>query len=279
MSDSSISSAGSDRIAARLRLLAPEGRWKAFREHAEMADELDAFCITSARPPGDVPGFSLLMSKSHRSAERLGDVVARILSERGLPAWLGALCRPESMVGARICQMTVPGLRDYFYQRPDVAAPASPVIDRLFDTLCSVGGLGRLPLVGATVTSLALCLIALVAGQSMAANHWIVLMVGIAATTSLVCALLERWAHRYYVDKDPREVVLDEVAGMALALALAGPSPWSVCAAFFAFRFFDIFKPGIHWVEKRNWPGSIVWDDLLAGLYAGAAVGALNKLF
>jgi phosphatidylglycerophosphatase A len=94
----------------------------------------------------------------------------------------------------------------------------------------------------------------------------------LAGVASLVCALLEKWAHRHYLAEDPREVVLDEVAGMALALAIAGPGFWTVAAAFFAFRFFDIFKPGIHWIEERGWPGTIVWDDLLAGVYAGGAV-------
>jgi phosphatidylglycerophosphatase A len=62
---------------------------------------------------------------------------------------------------------------------------------------------------------------------------------------------------------------------MALALAVAGPGLWIIVAAFFAFRFFDIFKPGIHWIEERGWPGTIVWDDLLAGLYAGGTLALL----
>jgi phosphatidylglycerophosphatase A len=74
------------------------------------------------------------------------------------------------------------------------------------------------------------------------------------------------------VAEDPREVVLDEVAGMAVALALAGSGGWAIAAAFFAFRFFDIFKIGVRWVEKRGWPGSIVWDDLIAGVYAGVII-------
>jgi len=103
-------------------------------------------------------------------------------------------------------------------------------------------------------------------------------MLALALVTSLACLLLEKWAHRHYVAEDPREVVLDEVAGMALALAIAGPLPSAILAAFSAFRFFDIFKPGIHWIEERGWPGVIVWDDLLAGLYAGGAVILAGRL-
>jgi phosphatidylglycerophosphatase A len=88
----------------------------------------------------------------------------------------------------------------------------------------------------------------------------------------VLCCLLEGWARKHYFAEDPREVVLDEVAGMSLALLIAGPGLGVIIAAFFAFRFFDIFKFGIHWIEKRRIHGTIVWDDLLAGIYAGLLV-------
>ena len=269
MSDSSTSSAGNERIAARLRLMAPGGRWEIFGERAGEAGGVDAFCVTSSGSAEEIRGFVLRMDKAHRVPEKLGDVVEKLLHQRGLPAWLGALCRPDSMVGSRICHASVPGLRDRFYQREGLVCQKAPAGDKLRDLLCSVAGLGHLPLVGATGASFVTCLLALALMPLLSPDAWKLLLLVLAGVASLVCALLEKWAHRHYLAEDPREVVLDEVAGMALALALAGPGLWTVAAAFFAFRFFDIFKPGIHWIEERGWAGTIVWDDLLAGLYAG----------
>lgn len=272
MSDSSTSSAGNERIAARLRLMAPGGRWEIFSENAGDTAALEAFCLTSSGAPQEISGFVLRSDKSHRVPEKLGHVVATLLRERGLPAWLGALCRPDSMVGARVCQTAVPGLHDRFYQREGLASGASSRGDRLRDVLCSVAGLGHLPLVGATAASFFTCLLALALMPFLSPDAWKFVLLALAVIASLVCALLEKWAHRHYLAEDPREVVLDEVAGMALALAITGPGLLTISVAFFAFRFFDIFKPGIHWVEERGWAGTVVWDDLLAGLYAGGVV-------
>ena len=179
------------------------------------------------------------------------------------------------MVGSRICQTPVSGLNNHFYQLEELASSASPAADRLRDVLCSVAGLGHLPLVGATAASFVTCFFAWALMFFTGPETWKFLLLLVCVFTSAICALLEKWAHRHYLAEDPREVVLDEVAGMALALAIAGPGFLTIVAAFFTFRFFDIFKPGIHWVEKRGWPGTIVWDDLLAGLYAGGALALL----
>ncbi len=272
MSDSSTSSAGNERAAARLRLMAPGGRWEIFEETIGDTDGLDAFCLISRSAPPGAPGYALIGTKAHRVPEKLGVVVEKLLRERGLPSWLGSFSRPDSMVGSRICQTAVPGLNDHFYQLDELASSSSPASDRVRDMLCSVAGLGHLPLVGATSASFATCVFAVALMFFTGPETWKFLLLMLAVAASAICALLEKWAHRHYLAEDPREVVLDEVAGMALALAIAGPGLWTVAAAFFAFRFFDIFKPGIHWVEERGWPGTIVWDDLLAGLYAGGAV-------
>ncbi len=66
---------------------------------------------------------------------------------------------------------------------------------------------------------------------------------------------------------DPPKVVIDELAGMMVALATL-PATWKVyLAGFLLFRFLDIVKPlGIRSVQCL--PGSlgIMADDLLAGL-------------
>lgn len=144
--------------------------------------------------------------------------------------------------------------------------------ERLWDAVLSAGGLGHLPLVGATAASAAVCVVGLLIAPFVSDGAWHGLMFLLALVSSALCALGEKRGQRIYVAEDPREVVLDEVAGMAAALVLAGSGCWPVVFAFFAFRFFDIFKIGVHWIEERGWSGGIVWDDLLAGIYAGACV-------
>ena len=98
---------------------------------------------------------------------------------------------------------------------------------------------------------------------------WLCIAVAIAATAAGVA--LERWAQQHFFAEDPREFVLDEVAGQALAWAFIAPSApwWMLIAGFLLFRIFDIWKLGVGWIERLHVPGTIVWDDLLAGVCAG----------
>ncbi len=67
--------------------------------------------------------------------------------------------------------------------------------------------------------------------------------------------------------QDPAEVVVDEVAGLWIAL-LAAPVSWQAALlGFVLFRFFDIFKPWpVSWADtnvKGAW--GVMLDDILAG--------------
>lgn len=74
-------------------------------------------------------------------------------------------------------------------------------------------------------------------------------------------------AEKVFQKKDPGVFVMDEVAGMMLALLglpLTGPV---ILAAFLLFRFFDVVKPWpICLIQKMKSPLSIMHDDLAAGL-------------
>ncbi len=88
-------------------------------------------------------------------------------------------------------------------------------------------------------------------------------------------------------DPDPDTIVIDEVAGMWLALwpvslgaAHAGVDPvrlWpGILTAFLAFRLFDIWKPGpVGWADRLRSPFGLILDDLLAGVLAAGVVVAL----
>ena len=75
--------------------------------------------------------------------------------------------------------------------------------------------------------------------------------------------------------KEPQIVVIDESAGILLALFLMGPTGlWTVIATVILFRLFDMTKPWpISAVEKLQPPGvGIMADDILAGIVAGLIV-------
>jgi phosphatidylglycerophosphatase A len=68
---------------------------------------------------------------------------------------------------------------------------------------------------------------------------------------------------------DPKQVVIDEVAGFFLTMLFL-PSSWlALGLGFFLFRFFDILKPfPVKQAERLKGGLGIIMDDLLAGLYA-----------
>jgi phosphatidylglycerophosphatase A len=74
-------------------------------------------------------------------------------------------------------------------------------------------------------------------------------------------------------DQDPGWIVVDEAAGMLLALAAlpAGAGwPW-VLAAFALFRAFDILKPWpVSWADGLHGATGVMLDDVVAGALAGA---------
>ncbi|NKB54237.1 MAG: phosphatidylglycerophosphatase A [Rhizobiaceae bacterium] len=75
--------------------------------------------------------------------------------------------------------------------------------------------------------------------------------------------------------KDPQIVVVDESAGVLLALFLIGTSSWvGVIAAIVLFRILDMTKPWpISAAENLKPAGiGIMADDLVAGLAAGILV-------
>ena len=76
--------------------------------------------------------------------------------------------------------------------------------------------------------------------------------------------------------RDPSAVVIDEVAGMMVALALL-PLNWRIyLAGFLLFRLLDILKPfPLRSVERLPGSWGIVLDDLLAGLAANLILRGL----
>jgi len=76
-------------------------------------------------------------------------------------------------------------------------------------------------------------------------------------------------AERALGAKDPGAIVVDEVAGMTLAVAAVPLTPAALLAGFVLFRVFDVLKPFPADAAQRL-PGGlgVMVDDLIAGLYA-----------
>ncbi len=69
--------------------------------------------------------------------------------------------------------------------------------------------------------------------------------------------------------KDPSKVVIDEVAGMCVALLWIPLSILYFLIALTLFRIFDIAKPfGIKKMEKLGGGWGIMMDDVVAGVYS-----------
>lgn len=77
---------------------------------------------------------------------------------------------------------------------------------------------------------------------------------------------------------DPGWVVLDEMVGMWVSVAVLLPSLRCYLLAFVLFRVFDILKPPpIRWIDRRV-PGGwgILLDDVLAGVFVRVVMEALR---
>ena len=76
-------------------------------------------------------------------------------------------------------------------------------------------------------------------------------------------------AERLLGAKDPGVIVIDEIAGMTLAVAPFTPTLAVLAVGFVLFRVFDVTKPFPARASQHAAGGiGIMVDDLIAGLYA-----------
>lgn len=146
----------------------------------------------------------------------------------------------------------------------------------------TVGGVGTIRHAPGTWGSLAAAAVALVVAILVpgALLPWTFLGLAVAATAAGV--VVTPAAQDRYGTLDPGQVVIDEVAGVWLALALI-PGAWvdarpllAVLVVFALFRAVDIAKPWPVGLAERL-PGAwgVMADDLVAGLAAGVAAAPL----
>ncbi len=85
---------------------------------------------------------------------------------------------------------------------------------------------------------------------------------------------------QYPEKSDPKEVVIDEVAGQSLVLCMLAPTLPAVVAGFVLFRFFDVVKPWPISLADKKVKGAtgVMLDDMLAAIFALATLFACHYL-
>lgn len=138
--------------------------------------------------------------------------------------------------------------------------------------VATLGGIGRIRPAPGTWGSLA-AMPAMLLGPAGAAI--LACLVGVLGWVAVRSVLADRPAD------DPGWIVVDEAAGMLVALAAlpAGAGWVGAVAAFLLFRAFDILKPWpVSWADGLHGATGVMLDDILAGAIAAALlllVGAI----
>jgi len=156
-----------------------------------------------------------------------------------------------------------------------------------FDYVSTLFGVGLIRFAPGTWGTLFSVFLWLVFFEKLSSNTIAVLL---AVVLAIVCC---HFSSKDLNNKDQKAIVIDELAGMWVALLICSPLIESnynkddvygyvnVFIVFLAFRFFDILKPfPISYFDKNLKNGfGIVFDDLIAGIFAGIFTILLYNLF
>ena len=151
---------------------------------------------------------------------------------------------------------------------------------RLAVLLATGFGLGYLPLAPATWASAATSLLLLVLVPRLPLPDFLGVTLGVTALALLVCGPAEK-----SLGHDARPIVMDEVAGMFIAVAgvpaighANPPHVIMLVLGFLLFRVFDIWKPPPVG-RAQVLPGAfgVVTDDVLAGIYTNLALRIIAR--
>ena len=129
--------------------------------------------------------------------------------------------------------------------------------------IASIGGIGETPRLPGTAGSAAGLLFIIAVGPDP-------VRVGLAVLLfSLIALISIRGAERAFGRPDARQIVIDEVVGIATAVWWI-PHTWPLLASgFVLFRLFDILKlPPLSALERLPSPWGVLLDDVGAGIYA-----------
>ena len=132
--------------------------------------------------------------------------------------------------------------------------------------VATMGGIGRLKPAPGTWGSMVVLPAALLGPAPALFLALLVTLIGFYAVREVL---------RDTPDQDPGWIVVDEAAGMLIALAglTVHASIWGVLIAFGLFRVFDILKPWpISWADQQKGALGVMLDDIVAGALVAAAL-------
>jgi phosphatidylglycerophosphatase A len=143
------------------------------------------------------------------------------------------------------------------------------VKDRLITVFATGFGSGYLPLVPGTFGTLVgipICLLLSLGG-------WVIYVSGTLALIAAGVWVAGR-ADRIFGTHDSRKIVIDEICGFLVTMALVIPGPLTIGIGFVAFRLFDILKPFPASYFDRSLSGGwgVMLDDIAAGVYANVTL-------
>lgn len=144
---------------------------------------------------------------------------------------------------------------------------------RLVELISTIFYIGYLPVAPGTLGSFSALFLYYFIKNSPAA-------MGIAIGLSIFLGFLTAGkAEELFGGKDASEIIIDEFAGMLVALYLLPVTMGYIVSAFLLFRFFDIVKPApINKLERLDGSLGIMTDDLAAGVYANLILQVIYRI-
>lgn len=146
-----------------------------------------------------------------------------------------------------------------------------PNLKKPYDFIASLGGIGLIPFAPGTFGSIFAWLVFVIM------SHFVNMLIYTIAIVFIAIWVCEK-ASVNLIQKDHKSIVMDELAGMWVALVpviyFASNQFERIiyaCLALVFFRVFDILKPfPISYFDKKYKNGfGIVLDDIIAGIFSG----------
>jgi phosphatidylglycerophosphatase A len=146
-----------------------------------------------------------------------------------------------------------------------------PNLKKPYDFIASLGGIGLIPFAPGTFGSIFAWLVFVIM------SHFVNMLIYTIAIVFIAIWVCEK-ASVKLIQKDHKSIVIDELAGMWVALVpviyFASNQFERIiyaCLALVFFRVFDILKPfPISYFDKKYKNGfGIVLDDIIAGIFSG----------
>ena len=149
-----------------------------------------------------------------------------------------------------------------------------PYLKNVYHLIATLGGIGLMPFAPGTFGSIFAWIIFVFISHFLSTLSMLILTIISIFFAIWICEKISR----NLIEKDHKAIVIDELAGMWVALIPVvyfgsdqNERTIYAVSALILFRIFDIFKPyPISYFDQKFKNGfGIVFDDLIAGIFAG----------